>query len=246
MEENNTSASIDNSKKNGNQTQIAGAILIAGLFIAGAILLRGGSAPIAPTTAENNGNNNAAVIEAPEAISAEDYMIGDPRARVVLIEYADFQCPFCGRFFKDTTTVLNEKYIQTGKIKFVYRDFAFLGEESIKSAEAARCAGDQNKFWEYHDYLFTHQNGENKGAFANDNLKSFAKILGLNEVVFNQCLDSAKYEKAVTDSTDAGAQAGVRGTPKGFILKNGKVVDTIDGAIPTTIVIEKIENALKN
>ncbi len=112
-------------------------------------------------------------------VSAADFSQGSDSAPVVLIEYADFQCPFCGRFFRDTEMSLINDYVAQGKIKFVYRDFTFLGEESRWAAEAARCAGDQGKFWEYHDYLYNHQSGENQGAFSLDNLKSFAKTLGL-------------------------------------------------------------------
>ncbi|OGI82037.1 hypothetical protein A3I95_01195 [Candidatus Nomurabacteria bacterium RIFCSPLOWO2_02_FULL_44_12] len=223
-----------------NQSQIAGAIIVAGLVIAGAIILKGGSAPEAQIPVPDNVDNS---LLAP--VTAEDYMMGNANAKVVLIEYADFQCPFCGRFFTDTEGVLREKYINTGKIKFVYRDFAFLGPESIGAAEAARCAGEQGKFWEYHDYLYTHQNGENRGAFADANLKSFAQILDLNTSAFSQCLDSGKYTKAVNDSTAAGKAARVNGTPKGFILKNGEIVSTIDGARPTAEVTAKLDAALK-
>ncbi len=140
---------------------------------------------------------------------------------------------------------IENTYVKEGKVRFVYRDYAFLGEESTKSAEAARCAGDQEKFWDYHDYLFTHQNGENHGAFSNPNLKSFAKTLGLDESKFNQCLDSQKYAKAVADEAAAGTKAGVSGTPKGFILVNGKVVSTIDGAEQLATVTAKLDSALK-
>ncbi|MDO8659873.1 MAG: thioredoxin domain-containing protein, partial [Candidatus Parcubacteria bacterium] len=127
----------------------------------------------------------------------------------------------------------------------VYRDYAFLGPESVKSAEAARCAGDQEKFWEYHDYLYSHQNGENKGAFADANLKSFAKKIGLDSASFDKCLDDGKYTQAVADAKTEGNTAGVTGTPKGFILKDGQIVATIDGAEPLSSVKPKIDSALK-
>jgi protein-disulfide isomerase len=246
MEENN----IENKGKN-NQQQIAGAILIAGVLIAGAVLLKG------------NTPSGTVPITALAPISADDSTIGNPKAKVALILYEDFQCPFCGavsglapeseavKYLKqiDPTwspfmTGVNE-YVQDESVKFVYRDWAFLGPESVKSAEAARCSGDQGKFWEYHDYLYSHQNGENKGNFSDPNLKTFAKYLGLNSTAFDQCLDSGKYTKAVTDSKDEGVKAGVTGTPKGFILKNGKIVATIDGAESWTTVKPKLDNALK-
>jgi protein-disulfide isomerase len=159
--------------------------------------------------------------------------------------YEDFQCPWCGRFVSESEQVVRDNYVKNGSVQFVFRDFAFLGPESEGAAEAARCAGDQGQFWQYHDYLFAHQGRENQGAFSADNLKSFAEILGLDKGAFAKCLDSGKYAQAVADSKTAGESAGVTGTPKGFILKNGKIVDTIDGYLPLSAVKQKLDNALK-
>jgi len=99
---------------------------------------------------------------------------------------------------------------------------AILGDESQWAAEAAECAGDQNSFWEYHDYLFTHQNGENQGAFNKDNLKAFAADLGLDTDAFNTCLDTGKYTQLIADQTNLGRQLGVSSTPTFAI--NGQAV----------------------
>ncbi len=262
MEHNNTE------NKNVDSQQIAGAIIIAGLIIAGTILLKGGQ--IVAT------NNNAAAPNAPSApnpgniqftpVSAADRTLGNKSAKITLVMYEDFQCPFCGAISglepnsaiiksmqqRDSTWTpfmpeILKNYVNTGKVLFVYRDFplSFLGAESYRSAEAARCAGDQGKFWEYHDYLFGHQKGEGQGAFSDTNLKSFAGKLGLDSNTFNQCLDSNKYTKIVKDSEAEGKTVGVTGTPKGFILKGGKVIATIDGAESLTAVKPKIDAALK-
>ena len=114
-----------------------------------------------------------------DPISSSDFLQGNPNAKVAIVLYTDFQCPFCGKFFKDTEETAINSYLEQEKVMFVHRDFAFLGIESQKAAEATRCAADQGKFWEYYNYLYNHQNGENQGAFANVNLKSFAKELGL-------------------------------------------------------------------
>ncbi len=98
-------------------------------------------------------------------------------------------------------------------MRFGYFNFAFLGDESGWAAEAAECAGDQNKFWEYHDYLFSHQNGENQGAFSKDNLKGFAADMGLDTAAFNTCMDSGKYTQFVQDQTNIAHQLGVQSTP---------------------------------
>lgn len=103
---------------------------------------------------------------------------------------------------------------------FGYFNIAFLGDESQWAAEAAECAGDQNAFWQYHDYLFTHQNGENQGAFSKDNLKGFAATMGLDTAAFGTCLDSGKYTQLVKEQTTIAQQIGVSSTPT-FVL-NGQ------------------------
>ncbi len=100
-----------------------------------------------------------------------------------------------------------------------YFHFAFLGDESKIAAEASECASDQNKFWEYHDYLFTHQNGENQGAFSSENLKKFAMELELDTQSFNECLDSGKYKDTVEQQSQYAKQLGVQSTPS--FLVNG-------------------------
>jgi protein-disulfide isomerase len=189
------------------------------------------------------GNGGTAVTLAP--VGPSDRIFGNPQAKVAVVMYEDFQCPFCEKFFTESETNIRNTYVQNGDVQLVYRDFAFLGPESNRAAEAARCAADQGKFWEYHDYLFTHQNGENEGNFADQYLKSFAKNLGLNTNDFDSCLDGGKYVQAVTDQTSEGSAAGVSGTPKGFILKDGQITDTIDGAEPFATVKAKIDAALK-
>jgi len=130
---------------------------------------------------------------------------------------------------------LEDKYVKTGKIKFVYRVMSFLGEESQWAAEAAECAGEQSKFWEYHDAIFANQKGENQGAFSKDNLKQFAADLKLDTAKFNQCLDSGKYTDKVKKSNDDASKLGVSSTPT--ILLNGiyipnQYLGALDSLIP--------------
>lgn len=144
-------------------------------------------------------------------------IMGDKNAKVTVIEFADYQCPFCEKWFTDSEANLIKDYVNTGKVKFAFRDFAFLGQESTWAAEAASCANEQDKFWQYHDYLYQHQGQENSSAFSKDNLKAFAATIGLNTEQFNSCLDTDKYAKAVSDDTTAGQNAGVSGTPTTFV-----------------------------
>ncbi len=166
-------------------------------------------------------------------------MIGDANAKVTIVEFADFQCPFCGRFFTDTLPDLKTKYINTGKAKLYYQDFAFLGDESNLAANAAKCAADQGQFWQYHDYLFSHQNGENQGAFSAVNLKAFAKTLGLDTSKFGTCVDSNAHAADVTAETNEGKGYGVNSTPTIFIDGN-----MIVGAQPTATFEQAIDAEL--
>ena len=242
-----------NNNQNNSTKQIAGAILLAGVLIAGSILLKGNiSDKSAKQQALQQVQDTADVANPANAqianldqIGPNDHVLGDPKTNVTFIEYADYQCPFCERFFTTVEPTIIKNYVNTRKINFVYRDYAFLGPESTKAAEAAECASDQGKFWEYHDYLFSHQGQENGGSFADSKLEGFAKSLGLNTTTFNSCLDSGKYAEQISTSTSNGTKAGVQGTPKGYILKDGKIVATMDGAEPLGTVISKIDAALK-
>ena len=146
-------------------------------------------------------------------ISPDDPMKGNPNAKLTVVEFADYQCPFCARFQTDTLPSILKDYVDTGKVKFVYKNLAFLGKESSDAANAALCAKEQNKFWEYHDKLFASQNGENQGGFSADKLKGFAVALGLNTVQFNDCLDKQKYNAQVLADSAEGNKNGFNSTP---------------------------------
>lgn len=152
-----------------------------------------------------------------------DKSIGDENAPVVVVEYGDFQCPACQFFFQTSVKQLKEEYVQTGKVRFVFRQYAFLGEESQWAGEASECANEQGRFWDYYDKLYQEQNGENVGIFSKDNLKRFASEIKLDTTEFNQCLDSGRYTEKVRQETLEGQKAGVRGTPSVFV--NGQYVE---------------------
>jgi protein-disulfide isomerase len=163
---------------------------------------------------------------------------GSDKAQVTLIEFSDFQCSFCRRFWKKTLPLIEERYIKTGKVKFVYRHFAILGKPSKAAAQAAECAGEQGKFWEYHDKLFA--SAGSPFAFTRGRLKGYARELGLEDKVFNQCLDSGKYSRRVDGETSIAASLGARGTPAFFL--NGRLMV---GAQPFEVFEAVIEKELK-
>lgn len=152
-------------------------------------------------------------------VTGDDPVLGNPNAKLTVVEFADYQCPFCEKFFKDTFPQIKKDYVDTGKVKFVFKNLAFLGKESTDAANAAECAKEQNKFWEYHDYLFTHQGQENAGTFAPDKLKGYAATLGLNASQFNSCLDGQKYNAAVQADIAEANKNGFNSTPSTAVGK---------------------------
>lgn len=129
---------------------------------------------------------------------------GDESAPVEFVMWADYQCPFCGRFEEQTLPELRQRYVETGKMKFVWRNFENYGSESQDSAVAAHCAGEQDKFWEYHDMLYVNQRGINTGAFTTSNLLRFASELGLERAPFETCLGGAGLRRRDQRRQEAG------------------------------------------
>jgi len=167
--------------------------------------------------------------------------MGNPNAPVKIIEYSDFQCPYCGQFVLKTEQQIIDAYIATGKVYFEYHSFGdFIGAESVRAAEAAYCAGDQEKFWEMHDIIFANQTGENVGAFTDKRLTAFAENIGLDKAKFNECFTSGKYANQVKQDGVEAAKAGVKATPS-FVI-NGKL---LEGAQPFSEFQKEIEALLK-
>lgn len=165
--------------------------------------------------------------------------LGNPDAPVLIEEFSDFQCPFCARFFRETEAKLIQEYVTTGKARFVYRHFAFIGPESVWASQAAECAGKQELFWEFHAKLFNNQAGENQGAFSVDRLKRFAQELGMSADLFNRCLDTNETLDKVRNDTEEAQRLGVRSTPTFFI--NGA---PLLGALPFEEFKAAIESQL--
>jgi protein-disulfide isomerase len=175
----------------------------------------------------------------PRPYAGEGKSLGAADAPVLLEEFSDFQCPFCGRFALETLPRLEAAYVATGQVRFVYNHFAFLGEESVLAAQAVECAGEQGRVWDYMDTLWANQRGENRGAFVDVYLKSFAEGMGLQTLEFNACLDSGRTRSLVQAETQAGRERGITSTPSFFV--NGKFVS---GAQPFEEFQREIEAAL--
>lgn len=146
-------------------------------------------------------------------------ILGMTRAPVSVVEFSDFQCSFCRKFWADTLPRLKDAYVKQGKVRFVYRHFAILGKFSEQAAIASECAAEQGKFWEYHDTLFSSQGGL---AFIQSKLEKYGRELGLKEANFKGCLRTGKYRKKVEGETAVAASLGARGTPTFFV--NGRLM----------------------
>jgi len=172
------------------------------------------------------------------SLSKDGHTKGTANARITLVEFSDFRCSFCRKFWQDTLPILEKKYFATGKVKFIYRHLAVFGKPSEAAAQAAECAADQGKFWAYHDQLFA--NAASALAFGDAKLKGYAKELGLNSQAFDQCLDSGRHLKKVEGETSIAARLGVRGTPAFFLNGN-----PIIGAQPFEVFERRIEEEIK-
>ncbi len=213
---------------------LAGSVLISALLISASIIYSTNTGKGAP-------RENAPALQPDPAEPAAqtgsltepwdgDVVLGQASAPVSIVEYGDYQCPFCGRFFNQIEQKIRREYIETGKAKMVYRDLAFLGDESVQAAAAAMCARDQGKFWPYHDALFTAEildGAENNGNLNETLFLKLGKESGLDDKTFGECVKSKKYVESITQETSKIQSLGVNATPTTYVN------DTlVRGAVP--------------
>lgn len=186
-------------------------------------------------------------IETPSEMTypnADFNTVGSPDAPIKIEEYADFQCPHCGAFFRTTEKLLMDNYVANGTVHFVFKTFSVLGDASVAAAEAAYCAGDQNKFWEMQGIIFINQGKE---PLSPRRLVAFAETIELDMDAYNDCYNSGKYADRVQQDNADGIEAGVQATPT-FIMTyvvNGETrTKTLQGAQSFDVFQQEIEAAL--
>lgn len=207
---------------------ISASIVFAGVLIAGAVLYSpgGGSEPV--STEPDAGRNEPAeeLVQGAPPLSAEDVILGSPDAPVTIIEYADYQCPFCERFHSEAADKIRKEYVLTGKVKMVFRNFPFLDQfpggqnESRLSAEAVECAKDQGKYWAFHDAIFDFKakdTAENSGNLNRALFLNISRGLSMDTQAFSACFDSRKYSAKVQNDLVEGQRYGVVSTPTIFV-----------------------------
>ena len=220
-----------------NTYLIAGSIIIAGLLIAVGVFMSDGSSEKTPDNNQDNGELTTEDLNiAP--ITENDHIKGELGADLTIVEYSDFQCPFCSRFHPTLQQVLTE---YDGDVRWVYKHFPLtqIHPEALPSAEASECAAEQagsEGFWAYADALF-----ENQTSLGSDLYESLASDMGLNISQFRNCMEDHKYRDKVQADQTLGVKNGVTGTPGAFV--NGQA---LKGAVPYEQVKALIEAELEN
>ena len=167
-------------------------------------------------------------------------ILGNPDAKITVVEFGDYQCTFCYKFHNDVMKKINEKYIKSGDVNFVYKDFPLNGKLSIMASEASYCAQKQDRFWEYHDTLYNNWGGENTGWITEEVLLDFASDVELNLDDFNQCMNISEFRQKVLDNEEFGEKININATPS-FLIFNDNEVYRIIGAQP----VEKFEQTFQ-
>jgi protein-disulfide isomerase len=199
------------------------------MFLGGVLLVIAVGALIATLVLREKGSNSSnlpAIVAASTSIDPSipqnGATLGDPNAKVTVVEWGDFQCPYCMHFARDNQAQLIADYVKTGKIKFEFKNFPFIGPESVAAAKAAACAADQNKFWAFHDALYANQGSENSGAFSDSRLAQIASVAGLDMTQYNTCLANKTHDNDVAATTAEAKAVPITSTPS-FVV-NGKLV----------------------
>jgi len=225
------------------------ALCTIGFFILLGIVLKGGGLTVAagsgaqiaannqPPAVPNQPDPSAAAANLPPVDEKQDHIRGGKRAKVTLVEYSDFECPFCSRFYP-TVKQVEQEY--GDEVRLVYRHFPLsFHPQAQPAAEASECASEQGKFWEFHDGIF-----ENQERIGDALFKELAQKIGLNVNKFNDCASSGKFKQKVIDQQNGGAAAGVGGTPHTFVVGASGQIVPVSGALPFEQIKATIDSVL--
>ncbi len=144
-------------------------------------------------------------------------ILGNPNAPITLVEFGDYQCHFCNVYFQDTQHKIVENFVNTDKVKIIFKDFTIIGPDSVSAAHFAHCAGEQERFWEYHNILYNNWSGENNGWASNDNLLQYANEIDLDMNELKKCNNENRYKTLIESSNSDARSLGLTGTPAFFV-----------------------------
>jgi len=173
-------------------------------------------------------SNDSAILNK-ENLLVGSTILGNPDAKITIVEFGDYQCTFCYKFHNEVMKKINEEYIESGDVNFVYKDFPLNGKSSILASEASYCAQQQNQFWTYHDMLYDNWGGENTGWITQEVLMGFAKESGLNLEKFNSCMTKSEFRQKVLNNEQFAKEININATPS-FLIFNDNEVYRIIGA----------------
>ncbi len=172
-------------------------------------------------------------------------VLGLESAPVTIVEFGDYQCPFCQKWNQSTKPLIEKNYIDTGKVKLIYVDFPIVGPDSIKAHAGSYCAAEQGLYWQYHDFLYANQGHENGGWASTNNLKNIVSgISGLDTDSFSKCIDSGKYEDRVKENKNIASESGASSTPSFIVIGPDGHATPISGAQPYSVFQKIIDDML--
>jgi len=173
-------------------------------------------------------------------------ILGDLNAPLTMVEFGDYQCTFCKKFFSETEESILTNYVETGKVKILFKDFIVVpGNDSVNAANAAHCANDQEMFWQYHSILYNNWDGEGTGWASSEQLHQFASTLGLDMDKFSECMSQSKWKDLVLSSHADGRALGVDATPTFFIIDQNNEALKITGAQRYDVFQEVFDSLLE-
>ena len=173
-------------------------------------------------------------------------ILGDPNAPITLVEFGDYQCHYCNVFFQSIEEDIIKNYVETGKVKMIFKDYNIIGPDSINASHGAHCANEQELFWEYHDILYSNWTGENNGWASSSNLRIFADEINVNVDKWTECMNEKTHSKRIIDSNNDAKSLQLTGTPAFFIINSNGEVSKLSGAQPFEIFEKVFDKELEN
>ena len=173
-------------------------------------------------------------------------VLGNPNASITLVEFGDYQCHYCHVFFESIEGKIMKNYIETGKVKMIFKDYNIIGKDSVKASQGAHCANDQGLFWEYHDILYSNWTGENNGWASGANLANYAQEIDLEMNQWTDCMSQQKHSKTILDSNEDAKKLQLTGTPAFFVISSDGQVSKLFGAQPFEVFERVFNEILEN
>jgi len=232
-------------KKKSRSGKINKKAVILGIVLA--LVIIGGSATAFLSMGQNNSNRSTQTSQLDEIVKkltqpvlSNASALGSDAGQITLIEFGDYQCQECAKFHKVTRSQIINNYVNTGAIKFLFKDFVINDRPSDKAstlaARASYCAADQGKYWQYHDEIYSNSQGENTGWVSKESLKQFARNVKVSDLTkFSECLDSQKYNDAVMENVQLAQAIGLKTAPTFILVREGKEPLGIVGAQPFNV-----------